>query len=288
MERIVYLVAYTYKPVKTDKTKKGKSKVIDCFRDELELIKNDDINNFVMEVLRLAPGYFFSIPSSSTGKYHPKYEYCTGGLTIHTRAVVYFLTNLLELDMFRKEFTIRERELLIAAAILHDVKKNGENPQSKYTVFEHPRLASEFIVSFKGCGIIPDEEIQYIADCVITHMGQWNTKKRGGNDTLPLPTTLQQKLIHLSDYLSSREDVNLEQYLFTNKKKPELKGTILNFGKYKGSSIKEIRKTDPEYLNWCYTEHQQSKKNGGRGFLTKDIELGIKEALFSKEAIENL
>ena len=123
MERIVYLVAYTYKPVKTDKTKKGKSKVIDCFRDELELIKNDDINNFVMEVLRLAPGYFFSIPSSSTGKYHPKYEYCTGGLTIHTRAVVYFLTNLLELDMFRKEFTLRERELLIAAAILHDVKK---------------------------------------------------------------------------------------------------------------------------------------------------------------------
>ena len=41
------------------------------FKKELEYIKSDKIRNACKEMIELLPDYFFEIPASSTGKYHP-------------------------------------------------------------------------------------------------------------------------------------------------------------------------------------------------------------------------
>ena len=52
------------------------------------------------------------------------------------------------------------------------------------------------------------DDAQFIASAVISHMGQWNTSwKMSG--MLPLPETPAQKVLHLTDYLASRKDINM-------------------------------------------------------------------------------
>lgn len=289
---------YKYKVIQevNKKNKKTKEIVKNAFEEEFLLMKNNDIKNFLFELLRMAPGYFYSAPSSSTGKHHPPYEFTKGGIILHTKAVVYFLIQMLELEEY-EEFNDRQRDLLIAAAILHDVKKHGLNPHSEYTNFEHPRLAEQFILTYKNCGVISEEEIVFIADAVKTHMGQWNTNgKNSKYQPLEKPKTKAQKLIHLCDYLASREEVDLSKYLNIknlneNRKSNKIKDVdavsndvAMPFGKYKGKTLAEIFEKDVEYLNWCYSTNAQKIKDGESGFLGPKLNESIKNALFPPAA----
>jgi len=238
--------------------------VEEVFIRELDYIEHPDIRNFVTEMLRLAPGYFYTIPSSSSGKYHPAYENSKGGLILHTKTVVYFMMELFRNNMF--SFSGREKDLLIAAALLHDFKKNGEKAHSEFTSFEHPRIAANYIMQFKNCGIIPKEDIYFIACCVASHMGQWNTNGKNSKfKPLPLPQTDAQKFLHLCDYLSSRKDIDISSYLFnteTTTLTPErVKEEKITFGKYKGKTYGEVLETNPEYLDWCYVQDMKKQKN---------------------------
>jgi len=43
------------------------------FEKELSYIKSSKIKNACLEMIKLLPEYFFEVPASSTGKYHPEY-----------------------------------------------------------------------------------------------------------------------------------------------------------------------------------------------------------------------
>ena len=43
------------------------------FSTELNLIKNEKIKEAGIILVKKLPSYFYDIPASSTGKYHPKY-----------------------------------------------------------------------------------------------------------------------------------------------------------------------------------------------------------------------
>ena len=291
MEKYKYVVIKE----KDGKAKKSKDVVKNAFSKEFSYMKNNDIKNFLFELLRMAPGYFYSAPSSSTGKHHPAYEFTKGGIVLHTKAVVYFLMQMLELEEY-DEFNERERDLLIAAAILHDSKKHGLNPYSEYTNFEHPRIAEQFILDYKDCGVIPEEEVKFIADAVKTHMGQWNINgKKSKYEPLEKPKTKAQKLIHLCDFLASREEVDLSKYLeveeFTKKNnhfskdiKEVSEDAVLTFGKYKGERITDVFSKDPEYLNWCYTQNVQNQEKGEKTFMGPNMCESIRKVLFDKIA----
>ena len=63
----------------------------DIFRGELDLISNHKYRECTREILdELVPDYFYDVPASSTGKYHPWYSLGYGGLVRHTKAVVMF------------------------------------------------------------------------------------------------------------------------------------------------------------------------------------------------------
>ena len=272
-----------YKVIKSETTKKSKRMVESIFQRELDYIKHEDIRNFVTEMLRLAPGYFYSAPSSSSGKYHPSYENSKGGLVLHTKTVVYYINNILSLEMYNT-FSPREKDLLIAAALLHDFKKNGEKAHSEYTAFEHPRIAEKYILQFKNCEIIPEEEIIFIADAVKTHMGQWN--KNGKNSKfkpLEKPQTDAQKLLHLCDFLSSRKEVDLSKYLFSeneNLTAEDVKASKITFGKYKGETYGNVFEKDAQYLDWVYTKNMQNLENKEKTFIPLKMLNGLKRILY--------
>lgn len=278
-----------YKSIDTEKNKKTKKMVEAVFQRELEYIENGDIRNFATEMLRLAPGYFYSAPSSSSGKYHPPYENSKGGLVLHTKAVVFFVVTLCENKIY--DFNARQRDLLITAALLHDSRKNGNNPHCEFTAFEHPRIEANFIMEHKDCGIIPPEEIKYIAQAVISHMGQWNTNgKKSKFEPLPLPETDAQKFLHLCDFLSSKKDIDLRSYLLIESPATltveDLKDLILGFGKYKNKTYGEVFKLDPAYLDWVYVQNMKNIDEGEKSFLSMEILTCLKRLLY-EEGVSN-
>lgn len=94
---------------------------IKMFQSELNLIHDDDIRVQVTNVLEDIDDYFFSIPASSTGKYHPSFALGDGGLVRHTKACVKIAIELLKLEMFQS--LLQYNDIIIAALIFHDCKK---------------------------------------------------------------------------------------------------------------------------------------------------------------------
>lgn len=183
------------------------------FTNELNTFTNPDIRKFAEVIIAELPSYFWEIPASSTGKYHPAQDQLEHGLVYHTIADFKMLNYLCE-PAFMTEgahgLTPRELDLMRAAILVHDGWKSGEvkpdGTHGKYTAFDHPLIAANHILAHKNDGIIPPEEVQAMADAVASHMGQWNTSKYSFV-ILPLPQTRMQKLVHLADYLASRADV---------------------------------------------------------------------------------
>lgn len=118
------------------------SERIKLFANELNDISNPKLQEFAIRLLLNAPDYFFTIPASSTGKYHPPFSQGTGGLVRHTRCVIFFAKcNAESFDFIQKDI-----DLIIISALVHDILKQGKDKQSKYTVWEHPELASSYVM----------------------------------------------------------------------------------------------------------------------------------------------
>ena len=220
------------------------------FKEELEQFENEDIQDFCVELLNTAPDYFWQISASSTNKYHPDYTIGFMGLAKHVKAATRFLNHMLSIDCIKNQFTSRERDLLRTAIMNHDDEKLGRNG-SQYTLFKHPLLIAERIREYKGYEWIPDEELDYIASSCESHMGQWNIDKRSKAE-LPLPETKAQQIVHLSDYLASRKDLEVsfegtEVEDLMEEFQPIPATYLMPFGKHKGEFLSDIPQ---DYLKW--------------------------------------
>lgn len=119
----------------------------------LNTFENDDIKEFAIVLLNNLPEYIWSVPASSTGKYHPQYSLNIGGLMRHQIAVVRFLNFFFELEQYNKIIPSRERDLLRVAGLVHDGRKSGSQSdyeRSKYTKFDHPLQMATVIRSYDG------------------------------------------------------------------------------------------------------------------------------------------
>ena len=115
---------------------------VETFENEIDLIEDCILNDFAQYCIEQVPDYFFIMPASTTGKFHPAYSLGEGGLVRHTKAAVKIANDLLNLEQ-NKEL-VEYRDEIIFALIFHDSIKKG-NANSKYTVTEHPLLAANFI-----------------------------------------------------------------------------------------------------------------------------------------------
>lgn len=179
----------------------------EVFKNELDYIKNEDIKKSTIYMINILPDYFFEIPASSTGKYHPKFASSTNGLVKHTKVAVRIAYELLCNPLLNK-FTEREKDLIIMAIILHDGLKSGLIKE-KYTRFDHPLLIANYIKENRDKLFLTDSDIDKLCSCISSHMGPWNTNY-DGVEVLPKPKNAMERFVHMCDYLSSKKFLDVE------------------------------------------------------------------------------
>ena len=149
------------------------------------------------------PDYFFVVPASSTGKYHPDYALGDGGLLRHSKAAIRIGYELLSDPAIGDKYTELEKDLMLMALLIHDGLKSGLEKE-KYTRFDHPLLMADFLMDNEEVLGLEVEEIEFLGDVIKTHMGPW-TKDYSGNDVLEKPKTKYQNFVHMCDFLASRK-----------------------------------------------------------------------------------
>lgn len=180
----------------------------EVFDEEIKYIKNNKYRECLKILINLLPDYFFEVPASSTGKYHPAFALGEGGLIRHTKVAVRIGFELLNNDSIGNIFTSNEKDLMIISLLIHDGLKSGI-PKEKYTRFDHPLLIAKYVVENKEKIGLNDEETNFICTCVEAHMGPWN-KDYDGNEVLPVPKNRYQKFVHMCDFLASRKFLNVD------------------------------------------------------------------------------
>jgi len=184
---------------------------IDKFSKEISFIKNEKYKKNASIVIDMLPDYFFVVPASSTGKYHPSFSLGDGGLLRHTKVAVRIALELLNNNSIGYNFNQDEKDLIIFGLLIHDGLKSGLE-KSKYTLADHPKLICNYLKDNKDKLTLTDNEINFLCNIVESHMGEWNTDYNN-NEILPKPTNKYQRFVHMCDFLSSRKFLSV---LFEN------------------------------------------------------------------------
>ena len=161
-------------------------------------IKNINISQWVLAMLDITPQAFWEKATSSTGKYHRADENQPGGQIIHTMRVCLVAEHLVRMD----ELTEIERDILLAAAILHDICKYGVDGKTEHTLSEHPQLVNKLRES-NMLFLPPCEFDTQIINTIEQHSGRWTIA--------PFPTkTKLGRLLHIADFIASRYDIDVK------------------------------------------------------------------------------
>ena len=180
----------------------------DYFKTELSYIKDETYRNDAAYLISILPDYFFEVPASSTGKYHPSFSQGKQGLVRHTKVALKIAKDILDLEYMSNDFNQNEKDLILIAILFHDTQKLG-NPQEKYTKFDHPLLAANFIEEHKNQTTFTESEIELIKKMISSHMGEWNTSSYSIT-TLPKPKNKFEFFVHMCDYLSSKKYLDVK------------------------------------------------------------------------------
>lgn len=179
-------------------------KKIDIFKSELSLIFNAGIRSFTEVCVMMAPDYiFYNAPASTSGKYHPIDELSGYGTVIHTKRVV-----TVAYELSRGLGCEQNRDQVISACILHDLRKQGVEP-SGHTVKWHPDLGAKLVEEiYNDLKLISVSDFEMIRNCVGYHYGPWSIKpwSKNLNDY-----TAEEMCVYLSDYIASKKSLTVKQ-----------------------------------------------------------------------------
>lgn len=226
------------------------------FAPLLRNFETDYIRDYCNDMIAEIPDYIFTMPSSTSGKYHNQTQCQTYGQIYHIYMFASIMEHLLRLEHKQEVFdSPTVRDALRCVPIFHDAIKCGWNG-STYTVQNHPVLARDWVLNTKVEHDIADKAKKYIAKCCEAHSGQWNTN-RSGEEIMKKPTTAAEKFVHECDILASRADLDwiisdeLKEILTGVKAElPDPETYVLTFGKHKGETLKEIAEEDSQYIDW--------------------------------------
>ncbi len=180
----------------------------EIFKKELSYIKDLRIRNSCITILDMLPDYFYEIPASSTGKYHPEFSLGEGGLVRHVKVAVRLAKELLDNPCIGSKYTSNEKDIMLFTLILHDGLKSGL-VYNRYTQADHPTLIKNFVLENKDKITLTEDELKLFASCVEAHMGPWNTDY-DGNEILPKPKTKYENFVHMCDFLSSKKFLDVK------------------------------------------------------------------------------
>lgn len=245
---------------------------INLFNREISYIFDKDLKIFAQCILENADEYFFNVPASSSGKYHPDFARGNGGLVRHTKAVVYFTNEIIRSELEFGTIDRHTADLMLVSALAHDIKKQGDGSGS-HTVKEHPTLAAEYVKNLweENTNGISEEDIDFICSVIKSHMGPWQE---------PKPKTRNQLIVYYADFIASRKEISGLTFIEGGDDAELLPATpytpitvdnyIFDFGKTKGQTIKESYEANPGYIRWIANKE---------GFGNTEVQNLVKEFL---------
>lgn len=230
---------------------------VDVFKELLDAFETDDMRAYCSDMIETIPDYIFTMPSSTSYKYHNKTQCQVYGQIYHIIMFGTVMNYILGLKYIRenKFKEPKRRDCMRCTAIFHDAIKCGYDG-SKYTAHEHPMLASEWIKNTRVEHDIDERLKKYIAGLCESHSGEWTSSKKS-KLVLPEPQSDDAFFVHLADYLNSRSNLDM---IYTDELKaaleeftpelPDINEYVLTFGKYKDKKLVEVAKNDPNYIDW--------------------------------------
>jgi hypothetical protein len=224
--------------------------------------ETERVKLYFLDMAETMPDYIFTMPSSTSGKYHNATQCQKFGQLYHEFMFGSILEHRLRLKTNKEKFSTPElRDLMRCVPFFHDAIKCGLNG-STFTVHEHPMLAGEWVRNTIVEHDILQDEKEIIARMCERHSGEWTTARRGSKVVLPEPETEAEFFIHECDILSSRNDIdmiipveltnvlNCTESTVNEKESVDINTYSITFGKYKGQLITEIAKDHKDYLQW--------------------------------------
>lgn len=151
-------------------------------------ILNKSLREYVKNKLETAPDYFYNSGASGTLKHHPQATHKEGGLMLHTYLVFQCAKELALMPMFNLKR--KEVDIVLAAALLHDIYKQGVEDCGGPTRKDHGKICYEIVLA---------DGFPEVAKCVLTHLAE-----HGKNQ----PYTPAERILAMADRVMSRTWLN--------------------------------------------------------------------------------
>lgn len=232
---------------------------VKVFEGLLNKFETDEIRDYCADMIKEIPDYIFTIPSSTSFKYHNKTQCQPHGQIFHILMFAEVMNYVLGLEYVKEKTNERQRDCLRCTPIFHDAIKCGLNG-SQYTVHEHPMLAGEWVRNTSVEHDVDAGTKAYIARLCESHSGEWTSTKRS-KTVLPKPENDEQFFVHMCDYLASRSNLDmtysdevlavLNNVEIPKQELPDINTYVLNFGKHSGEKLVDVAQSDSSYISWA-------------------------------------
>lgn len=181
-------------------------------------ITDKKIREYAMTMWEKAPDYFFVIGASASGKFHAKWSTSRGGLVRHV------LMGMKMAHELARTFDLsdEDHDLAVAAMAGHDVLKYGIEFDYAYLDM-HPYMPRSYFGSHRSVGyidhihedLLTHTQFDNLMCAIERHMGNLATGEWTRVGRVRPETPLEQ-VVHLADFMASRKDVVLEDFLRFN------------------------------------------------------------------------
>ena len=227
------------------------------FKELLDKFETEEVRLYCEDMIENIPDYIFTMPSSTSGKFHNATQCKTHGQIYHIIMFGAIMNYRLALKCNKEKFNNPiHRDAMRCVPIFHDAVKCGWNG-STFTVHDHPMLAGTWVRETTVEHDIDDEIKEMIARMCERHSGEWTSSKRS-KIVLPEPETEMEILVHECDILSSRSDIDMQPSEYLNgalgscsvKTNINVDDYVINFGKYKGVKLIDLFNKDRSYCMW--------------------------------------
>ena len=227
------------------------------FKELLDKFETEEIRLYCEDMIENIPDYIFTMPSSTSGKFHNATQCLPHGQIYHIIMFGAIMNYRLDLKCNKEKYNNpAHRDAMRCVPIFHDAVKCGWNG-STFTVHDHPMLAGAWVRETKVEHDIDTEIKEMIARMCERHSGEWTSSKRS-RVVLPEPETEMEILVHECDILSSRSDIDMQpsEYLkgvFGGEKAelPDVNEYVLDFGRHKGKKLVDVFNLHRDYIEWC-------------------------------------
>jgi len=169
--------------------------------DIVNQINNEKIRNFTIAVLNAVPDDFWTMKTSTSGKYHPPECNEVGGLIIHIQRACYFGSLFINANGW-DSLNIRG-DILLSALLLHDIGKR-EKYDKYWDYVNHPISGSKMLYPYKH--MLPEKVFVMISNCVLHHMNRFGPK------TIQKPDNkynILELYTYQADYLASQKSLKI-------------------------------------------------------------------------------